>query len=393
MNVKTCFWCRTLIFIFMKSKRYAFIHLINFQFQNQKFEHFNRLFHSKWLLQHFVVNVFACCEFNNLNWIRQNQQQLRVNCYKKLMNHVNKNFELISINNKTNILSFNFTNESRYMKIKKQNALILIRRFEKFTFFIIFICNFKWFEFERDLFFEISIKNQSNFIARVFQLKFKKLLRDFIEQHVLKQIKIHFYVIEFQKRDFFNAYIFNINYFMNDVISINVDNVVQIQIFKKFVVNDSKHQKRLYDIVKINMIHKTCTIKTQCKNFNDECIKHFSKTIQFESNFNHSFDYSRYRRFEKICVSKTSWNNTLMISYNVYFSLKFNVYINVEICTSIKSIIYLYKYVFKNSNSINVSTIIIRNVNDFVQTNDTILTIDECITYHENKWIDFCETT
>ena len=108
---------------------------------------------------------------------------------------------------------------------------------------------------------------------------------------MLKQIKIHFYVIEFQKRDFFHAYIFNINYFINNVILSDVDNVVQIKIFNEFAFNALKHQKRLYDIVKINIIHKNCTIKVQCKNFNNEYIKHFFKTIQFEFNFNYSLNY------------------------------------------------------------------------------------------------------
>ena len=111
---------------------------------------------------------------------------------------------------------------------------------------------------------------------------------------MLKQIKAHFYIIEFQNRDFFYVYILVINYFINDVISIDVNNAVQAEIFKKFVVNASKHQKRLYDIVKINVIHKNCTIKIQCKNSNDEYIKHFFKIIQFELNFNYLSSYSRY---------------------------------------------------------------------------------------------------
>ena len=78
---------------------------------------------------------------------------------------------------------------------------------------------------------------------------------------MLKQIKVHFYVIEFQKRDFFYAYIFIINYFINDVILINVNDIVTIKIFKKNIVNFSKHVKRLYDIVVINIIYKNCTIK------------------------------------------------------------------------------------------------------------------------------------
>ena len=59
------------------------------------------------------------------------------------MNRIDEGVELIDINIKTSIFFFNFTNNFRYIKIKKQNVLILIRRFEKSTFFIIFTCNLK----------------------------------------------------------------------------------------------------------------------------------------------------------------------------------------------------------------------------------------------------------
>ena len=139
----------------------------------------------------------------------------------------------------------------------------------------------------------------------MFQLKFKKLFRDFIERHMLKQIKIHFYVIEFQKRNFFHVYIFIINYFINDVILINVNNVVSIEISEKIVVNFSEHVKRLYDIVIINIIHKNCTIETQYKNSKNEYIKRFSKLLQLESNFNYLLSYLFYLHRERINILKT----------------------------------------------------------------------------------------
>ena len=338
-------------------------------------------------MQHFVVDAFVCCELNNLNWICQNQQRLRVDCYKNFMNRINEGVELIDIDIKTSIFFFNFTSGFRYMKIKKQNVLILIRRFEKSTFFIIFTCNFKWFEFERDLFVEISIKNRFDFIVRVFQLKLKKLFRNFIDRHVLKKVKVHFYVIKFQKRDFFHVYIFIINHFMNDVISTNVDDVIQTIIFEISAIDAFAHcsKKRLYEIVKINMIHKNCKIEVQCKNAENNCIKRFSKRLQTVSNFNDFLNYSYYRRIDDNSVSKTCWNDSMIVFYNVYFLLKFNVYINVEICTSIKFIVYLYKYVFKNSNFVNVEIIITKKINRFVHANDSTSTVDECITYHENK--------
>ena len=62
-------------------------------------------------------------------------------------------------------------------------------------------------KFIRDISIEIKIKNRFDFIVRVFQLKFKKLIKNLIEKHVLKKIKIHIYVIEFQKKIVLCAYI------------------------------------------------------------------------------------------------------------------------------------------------------------------------------------------
>ena len=43
------------------------------------------------------------------------------------MNRIYESCKLNNIDNKTNILFFNFTNDLRYIKIKKQNVFALIR--------------------------------------------------------------------------------------------------------------------------------------------------------------------------------------------------------------------------------------------------------------------------
>ena len=141
----------------------------------------------------------------------------------------------------------------------------------------------------------------------MFQLKLKELFRDFTDRHVLKKIKTHFYVIKFQKRDFFHVYIFIINHFMNGVISTNVNDVIQTIIFEFSAIDVFVHcsKKRLYEIVKINMIHKNCKIEIQCKNAENNCIKRFSKRLQIVSNLNNFSNYSYYRRIDDNNMSKT----------------------------------------------------------------------------------------
>jgi hypothetical protein len=47
-------------------------------------------------------------------------------------------------------------------------------------------------------------------------------------------------------------------------------------------------------------------------------------------------------------------SNQWVVPYNPYLLLKYNCHINVEICSSVKSVQYIYKYVYKGYDSTNV---------------------------------------
>ena len=138
-------------------------------------------------------------------------------------------------------------------------------------------------------------------MIRVFQFKFKKLMKNFIERHVLEKMKTHIYVIEFQKRNLFHAHILLINHSKNDVIAINIDVVVQI------IISNSIAKSKFYKLMTKHMIHKNCKNKIDviCHDKNDNCIKRFSKSMFDVTNFLHFFDYFQYRRSNKKRISDT----------------------------------------------------------------------------------------
>ena len=47
-------------------------------------------------------------------------------------------------------------------------------------------------------------------------------------------------------------------------------------------------------------------------------------------------------------------NNTWIVPYNLWLLLKYNCHINIEICYSIKSVKYLYKYVYKDPDCVSM---------------------------------------
>ena len=38
------------------------------------------------------------------------------------------------------------------------------------------------------------------------------------------------------------------------------------------------------------------------------------------------------------------------MSYNSYFLIKYNIYINVKICVNVKVCKYIFKYIYKNND-------------------------------------------
>lgn len=90
--------------------------------------------------------------------------------------------------------------------------------------------------------------------------------------------------------------------------------------------------------------------------------------------------YPLYRRRDNgisIKVRGQMLDNRWVVLYNPYLSAKFDCHINVEVCSSIKAVKYLYKYVYKRHDRINY----------FVGKNETDKEIDEIFAYQSARWI------
>lgn len=66
--------------------------------------------------------------------------------------------------------------------------------------------------------------------------------------------------------------------------------------------------------------------------------------------------------------------------YNPYLTLKYNAHINVEHCSSVKSVKYLYKYVFKGYDCTNVEITLDKNGKE--QAN-----LDECKQFMDMRYV------
>lgn len=128
------------------------------------------------------------------------------------------------------------------------------------------------------------------------------------------------------------------------------------------------------------MIHGPCGILNPtnvCMSRNKQCRSHFPKDYTLETILGES-SYPKYRCLNngrKVKVRGHLLDNRWIVPYNPYLLAKFNCHINVEICSTIKAVKYLYKYVYKGHDKIAFS----------IHSEEAV--VDEIKNFQTARWI------
>ena len=91
-----------------------------------------------------------------------------------------------------------------------------------------------------------------------------------------------------------------------------------------------------------------------------KCSKKYSRNFQ-ENTTENEDGYPIYRQRNNgrtVEVNKIQLDNRWVVPYNPYLTTKYDCHINVEICSSITAIKYLFKYVYKGHDR---ATVEVRN--------------------------------
>jgi len=315
---------------------------------------FNPLIHSGKLTQQYIIDSYLKVEGDRLAYIKQNQQQLRVELYTGLMDHLNNRSKIEGekIGNIV-ILPSTFLGSPRFMQQLCQDGMAIVGKFGKPDVFITFTCNPQWQEITSNLLDVEIATDRPDLVSRVFNLKIKAFLKDLMEIKVFGVVLAYFYTIEWQKRGLPHLHLLLFLDYENKIHHCDeVDNIVSAEIPKKYEF------PRLYSIISKQMIHGPCgeiNMKSPCME-NGLCKKGFPKKFQERTEQNHN-GYPVYRRRsegETIEKKNCSIDNRWVVPYNPFLSLKYNAHINVEICSSHKSIKYIVKYVHKGHDCATV---------------------------------------
>ncbi|XP_029668856.1 uncharacterized protein LOC115238862, partial [Formica exsecta] len=139
-------------------------------------------------------------------------------------------------------------------------------------------------------------------------------------------------------------------------------------------IPDPNENESLHNVVMKHMIHGPCG--DWCL-INDKCSKHFPKPFRPETIMDED-GYPQYCRrnngllYERL--GRYVVDNRYVVPFNPMLLLLFNSHINVEIVSSIRSVKYLYKYIYKGHDSASViigenidKTIIHDEIQDFIE--------------------------
>ncbi|XP_021736252.1 uncharacterized protein LOC110702815 [Chenopodium quinoa] len=222
--------------------------------------------------------------------------------------------------------------------------------------FITMTCNPSWKEIVEKLLPGQTAQDRPDLITRIFHAKFEEFKSDVVDKGVLGNVVVYVYVVEFQKRGLPHVHML--------LILDENDKPRSPEEYDKIVkaeIPDRDEEPRLYSAVLKHMIHNPCGVghrNSSCME-NGVCKRKFPKPFS-ASTIQGDNSYPVYRcRSDRAAVplhenSSTYVDNSWVVPYNPWLLLKYDCHINVEICSSIKSVKYLYKYVHKGVDRVSM---------------------------------------
>ncbi|GBN60502.1 hypothetical protein AVEN_148746-1 [Araneus ventricosus] len=279
---------------------------------------FSILHNSGKLFQQYIVDAYVKTEGSRLHFLRQNQKDLRIELYRGLLDALecrahNENMRT----GKLIILPSSFQGSPRHMQQNYQDEMAMVRKFGKPDLFLTFTCNPSWSE----------ILNSMEGVQRPEDRP--DIIRGLPHAHILLTLD--------SERKIRTKH--------------DIDKFVSAEL------PDPCTDLRLFQIVTKCMVHGPCgtiNINSPCMR-DGQCCKSFPKQFKDDTEENvNGYTIYRRRATEPVQVGKYSIDNRWVAPYNPWLLKKINAHINVEVCASVKSVKYLYKYVYKGHDAVSV---------------------------------------
>jgi len=306
------------------------------------------------LSQQYIVDAFVKIEESRLLFIRHHQDKLRVETYRGLQDWLHQAGSGAPTTERVGrpiILPSSFTGGPRAMYQHYQDSMSIVRRFGRPDLFITFTCNPNWPEIVQAISAPQTRSERADIVDRVFVHKLREFLDDVRKHQRFGAVVAYTAIIEFQKRGLPHSHIVVT---LTDECKPRDSDIIDRMVSAE--LPDPRVHPELHAIVRQHMIH-SCSAR--CLD-DGRCSKRFPKAYQsFTEADVDGFPLYRRRSPADGGVAVTDEaaqiDNRWVVPYNEWLLLKYNAHLNVEICTSIKAIKYLFKYVTKGADRARVA--------------------------------------
>ncbi|XP_035547439.1 uncharacterized protein LOC118348947 [Juglans regia] len=325
----------------------------------------------------FVVDMYVKIETSRLDYFRNKQQEIRSEVYQGIVDSLSIGQSNASKVGKRIIMPSSFIGGPRDMRKRYMEAMTLVQRFGKPDIFLTMTCNPSWKEILDELGPQEEAQNRPDLIARIFRAKLEELKDELFKREIFGKVSAYVYVIEHQKRGLPHAHF---------LIILQRDwKIYAPESFDEIVlaeIPDRERNLHLHKTVKRHMMHGPCGVlnpNNVCMKANGSCKNHFPKG--FVPNTTVGIDcFPQYKRCDNgmtVKVRGKDLDNRWVVPHNPYLLAKFDCHLNVEICSTIKAVKYLYKYIYKSHDRVAFNLIPGQNIQD----------IDEIQQFQSARWI------
>ncbi|XP_027095918.1 uncharacterized protein [Coffea arabica] len=346
-----------------------------YRFQIRKNDE-SMLLHTLRLLQQFSVDSYVKIETSRLDFQHKRQNDIRTEILAGVLDSVSIGQSEGSKVGRKMILPASFIGGPRDMRRRYLDAMSLVQKYGKSDIFLTMTCNPMWKEIQDNLQFKEKPQDRPDLLSRVFRAKFEMLKAKLLDRKIFGEVAACVYVIEFQKRGFPHTHLLLILRPQFKLLNPkSYDRIVSAEL------PDPKQFPHLYYFVLKHMVHGPCGDMGR----NSPCMKNGSCKNHYPKNFyehtTHAEDsypyYMRRDNGRKITVCRFELDNRWIIPYNPYLLALFDCHMNVEICSTLKLVKYLYKYVFKGHDLISFKII----------SDDSRADVDEIKEFQQGRWI------
>jgi len=318
-------------------------------------QEFSPIIHGGKLFLQYIVDMFTRIEGERLAFIRREQSKLRAELYMNLHDAIRARAENEGARiGRQVILPKSFQGSFRNLHSNYLDAMAIVRQLGKPDLFLTFTCNPNWDEIKSNLKYSELPNMRPDLIVRVFHEKLKELLNDIRIKKIFGTVLAIIYTIEFQKRGLPHAHMLIT---LSNEDTLRDAETIDLAVWAE--IPDQNQYPDLHEILKKHMIHGPCGILNPISPCmaDGKCSKSFPKAFLEETRENVN-GYPLYRRRNNgitVNVRGNKVDNRFIVPYNPYLLKKYNAHINVEICSTVKSVKYIYKYIYKGFDSASIA--------------------------------------